>query len=305
MSDTEDEFAFLTDNATDLGLAAAPLPTVQRVSVKVDGGRSLSALIWGPGRPDIVTVHGGGQNAHSWDAFALALGRPLVAIDLPGHGHSSWREDRGYSPGQLAADVAPVVRTLAATPAVIIGMSMGDMTAVALAGQHPELFKGLVLVDVTPNARPREGDPAVELIRGPRRFRTFDEMVESTAKHLPHRDLAGLRRGVRHNARQDCDGSWVWRYDELPGWTGGDLHPVDPEELWRALERLHAPVLLVRGGGSATVREEDVAELLLRRPKSQATTIDGAGHNVQGERPVELARVLETFLSHLSDGSPT
>ncbi len=35
-----------------------------------------------------MLLHGGAQNAHTWDTVALALGRPLVAIDLPGHGHS-------------------------------------------------------------------------------------------------------------------------------------------------------------------------------------------------------------------------
>ena len=36
-------------------------------------------------------IHGGAQNAHTWDTVALALDRPLVALDLPGHGHSSHR----------------------------------------------------------------------------------------------------------------------------------------------------------------------------------------------------------------------
>ena len=42
------------------------------------------------------------MNAHTWDTVALALDRPLVAFDLPGHGHSSWRDDSTYSPDNLA-----------------------------------------------------------------------------------------------------------------------------------------------------------------------------------------------------------
>ena len=42
----------------------------------------------GEAPPELVLLHGGAQNAHTWDTVALALRRPLVAIDLPGHGHS-------------------------------------------------------------------------------------------------------------------------------------------------------------------------------------------------------------------------
>ena len=48
-----------------------------------------------------VLLHGGSQNAHTWDTVAMALDRPLVAIDLPGHGHSDGPGDRPE--GQLDA----------------------------------------------------------------------------------------------------------------------------------------------------------------------------------------------------------
>ena len=60
------------------------------------GGRTVSALVWGDAPAELVLIHGGGQNAHTWDTVALALDRPLVAIDLPGHGHSSWWEGGRY-----------------------------------------------------------------------------------------------------------------------------------------------------------------------------------------------------------------
>ena len=62
----------------------------------------------------MVFLHGGGQNAHTWDTVALALDRPLVAVDLPGHGHSDWPGDgRALDPGAMAEDVAKVIADLA------------------------------------------------------------------------------------------------------------------------------------------------------------------------------------------------
>lgn len=54
-------------------------------------------------------LHGGGQNAHTWDTVILGLGEPALAVDLPGHGRSAWREDGDYGPKLNAASLIPVL----------------------------------------------------------------------------------------------------------------------------------------------------------------------------------------------------
>src|SRR5688500_5826565 len=83
-----DEFSMFHENAEESGLLLDCPPAVQRVFTDLGDGRPLSSLVWGEGSPEYVFLHGGAQNAHTWDTVALALRRPLVAIDLPGHGHS-------------------------------------------------------------------------------------------------------------------------------------------------------------------------------------------------------------------------
>lgn len=58
----------------------------------------VSALRWGSEAPRVVFLHGGAQNAHTWDTVVLGLGEPALAVDLPGHGRSAWRDDGDYSP---------------------------------------------------------------------------------------------------------------------------------------------------------------------------------------------------------------
>jgi len=82
-----DEFGMFHENAAEYGIDFVP-PTVRREAVAMPDGRVISSLVWGVGEPEVVFIHGGGQNAHTWDTVALALGRPLLAVDLPGHGHS-------------------------------------------------------------------------------------------------------------------------------------------------------------------------------------------------------------------------
>jgi pimeloyl-ACP methyl ester carboxylesterase len=70
--------------------------------------------------------------------------------------------------------------------------------------------------------------------------------------------------------------------------------------LWDDLESVRAPLLLVRGGTSGVVGDEDVAELRRRRPEAEVVMVEGAGHSVQGDRPVELAGIIADFLDRAS-----
>ena len=182
-----DEFGLFHENAQEYGIPWRGPPKVRREFVEVNEGRRVSALVWGDDDPEIVLVHGGAQNAHTWDTVALALGRPLLAVDLPGHGHSDWRADRQYWPLENAIDVATVMRALAPSPRVVVGMSLGGLTSVALAARHPELVPRLVLVDVTPGVDREKAAPIAAFVAGPERFASFDEILERTVAFNPTR----------------------------------------------------------------------------------------------------------------------
>jgi pimeloyl-ACP methyl ester carboxylesterase len=293
---TYDEMGLFRENVDEAGLTWAGEPTVERRSVVIDGDRRVSALVWGSARPDIVLLHGGAQNAHTWDTVALALGRPLVAIDLPGHGHSDWRDDHNYWPAIIAEDVAAAVRVLAPDASMLVGMSLGGLTAWSLAAEHPELVRRLVIVDVTPGTDEAKAEPIRAFVSGPERFDSFDEILERTVQYNPTRSVSSLRRGVLHNAKELPDGGWTWRYDPMRNWSTEQSMP-DFASLWAAVDAVDAPLLLVRGGTSQVVGDEDIEELLRRRPATTVVTVDGAGHSVQGDKPVELARILEDFLT--------
>ena len=80
----------------------------------------------------------------------------------------------------------------------------------------------------------------------------------------------------------------------MRGWKQGADLSFTP--LWDDVARITAPLLLVRGGLSGVVSDEDVAELRRRNPGAEVAVVDGAGHSIQGDRPVELAAVLDEFL---------
>jgi pimeloyl-ACP methyl ester carboxylesterase len=288
-----DEFGLFHENAQEYDIPWRGPPTVRREFVDAGDSRQVSALVWGDGDPELVLVHGGAQNAHTWDTVALALDRPLVAVDLPGHGHSDWREDRRYWPVDNAGDVAAAMRALAPSPRPVVGMSLGGLTSVALAARHPELVPKLLLVDVTPGVDRDKAAPIAAFVAGPERFESFDEILERTVAFNPTRTESSLRRGILHNAREQDDGSWTWRYDRWRLGEGEDIPDFRP--LWDDVSKLEMPLMLVIGE-SGIVGDEDVAELRRRQPDVRVEVVEGSGHSVQGDRPVELARLIESFL---------
>ena len=300
-----DEFSMFGENIAEYSLTASAHPVVSRVTTELADGRQVSALKWGSESPRLVLVHGTAQNAHTWDTVALALGMPLLAIDLPGHGHSDWRQDASYTPQTLANDLAPVVAQHAPHAVAIVGMSLGGLTCLALAHGNPSLVRHLVMVDITPGVTSKKAKAVLDFINGPQSFASFDELLARTKEHNPTRSESSLRRGILHNARQLDDESWEWRYDRrgrsnnenAPREGEGESAAPRPDSLvlWEAISSLHCELLLVRGGISPVVDDEDVAELKRRKPNAVVEVADGAGHSVQGDRPVELAKILARF----------
>ncbi|MGO9872645.1 MAG: alpha/beta fold hydrolase [Acidimicrobiia bacterium] len=294
-----DEFGLFHENAEEFGLELRASPVVQRVAVEVGDGSQLSALRWGVDAPALVLLHGGAQNAHTWDTVALALARPLVAIDLPGHGHSSHRTDHRYWPADNAVAVETAVRALAPDANVVVGMSLGGLTALALTDRAPDLVRSLVLVDVTPGVNREKSSTIAQFIDGPEYFASFDEILERTVAFNPTRTESSLRRGILHNAIETPDGRWRWRYD-LPrrGSGDGDDGQIMPglDDLWDAVSRVRVPFTLVRGSLSPVVDDDDVAEIRRRNPNADVEVVEGAGHSVQGDKPLELARILSDRL---------
>ena len=157
-----EEFALLPERARELGLPPDCVPAVRREALELASGRRLSLLVWGRGPAQLVLVHGGALNAHTWDRVALLLGRPLIAVDLAGHGNSDWRADRGYS-----------------------------------RRAHAELVRRLVLVDVTPGSWATAARSITRFVHDAPRPATFEQLVDYAVASLPGGDTVAIQRAGR------------------------------------------------------------------------------------------------------------
>jgi pimeloyl-ACP methyl ester carboxylesterase len=315
-----DEFGLFHENAEEFGLPYDGPPTVRREFVALPDGRRVSALVWGTDDPEYVLLHGGAQNAHTWDTVAMAMDRPLVAIDLPGHGHSDGpNEVTGgqLAPMSLAEDVAVAIRELAPNARGVVGMSLGGLTTIALTAVAPDSVRAAVLVDVTPGVNAEKSKVISDFINGPESFDSFDDLLARTIQYNPTRTESSLRRGILHNAVQRDDGSWVWRYmrfrpraadgaeggEGAPGSDGGQAAAASEsafdrfQQLWDTVARIKVPLLLARGmREQSVVTDEDEVKLLEVLPSAKVEHFEEAGHSLQGDMPVELARSIVAFV---------
>lgn len=292
------EFSFLPDQAAALGTVA---PRATRLRHTLADGRTLSAVRYGEGDPEITLVHGAGLNAHTWDTTAILLGLPALAIDLAGHGDSDWRTDADYSPAHLAADLAAALPVWTTTPQLLVGHSLGGMTSSVLAATHPQLLRALMLVDIA---------PGIELSGGPAELREFftvtdfasrDEAVDRAMAFGFGGDRAATARGVFHNTRIRPDGRVEWKHhfahlaaQTLAAAPAGDDRGDRNLLFWAALEGAAMPVTLVRGT-RGYLSDEIVAEFARRLPAATVHTVD-AGHNVQENDPATLAGLIRQAL---------
>ena len=292
-----DELGLFHENAAEFGLPYLGPPRVRREKVAVAPGRYLSALVWGDAPAELVFLHGGAQNAHTWDTVALALDRPIVCIDLPGHGHSDAPAEGSLDVHTNALDVAAAVRALAPRASAVVGMSLGGLTTIALADSHPDLVRRAVLVDVTPRVEGPGAAAIIAFVNGPESFADFDELLARTIEFNPTRSESSLRRGILHNALQRDDGSWVWRYRRFTEGSASPERSLPTEDLWDSLERIQVPLMLVRGMRAGSVVDDDAeAELRRRQPNARIEHVAEAGHSIQGDDPLELARLITDFV---------
>jgi len=272
-------------------------------------GVRLAGERWPGSRPGAVVLllHGGGQTRHSWRRTARRLaasGRTAVALDARGHGDSEWHPAHDYTLDGFVEDLIKYVPTLPSPP-VLVGASLGGITSLIAAGEHPGLACALVLVDVVVRIEPT----GVARIRdfmtaSPEGFSSLEEVADAIAAYNPLRRRPHNLDGLRKNVRQRADGRWYWHWD--PAFMRIDDEPqrrIDPKRLRDAASRLTIPTLIVRGAHSDIVSEAGLADMLQLVPQAQTADVQAAGHMVAGDDNDIFAARLEAFLNQIDPES--
>jgi pimeloyl-ACP methyl ester carboxylesterase len=190
------------------------------------------------------------------------------------------------------------VERLRLSPLVVVGQSLGGLTALLLAAERPELVRGLVLVDAHPggggDAASHEANLA-DLRSSLRRWPVPFASPESAVAFFGGPSLTG--EAWAGGLEQRDDGWWP-RFDVDV--MVGTLREANSRSYWGAWERIACPVLVVRAGaGAGTVTEADARAMSDRGRDVRIVQLAGAKHDLHLDRPAEWRAALTAFLDEL------
>lgn len=262
-------------------------------------GISLHYTRTGGDKPPLVLAHGFSDDGLCWTPVAeqLEADYDVIMVDARGHGRSDAPE-QGYTPIDMAADLAGVITGLHLEKPAVLGHSMGGSTAMALAGLYPDL-PGAILVEDSGARIFMAGNGAEAQARRTQwRQRIINLQSKSRAELVAH-------------ARIDTP---TWSEAELGPWADAKLR-FNPNALNRdgaddvdwpqILRSITCPALLLyadptRGGGVTGERAAKMQELV---PQLQAVHVPGAGHNIRREQFARYMDAVSTFLAREMKGS--
>ena len=242
----------------------------------------------------VILLHGGGANAHWWDAVAvqLARNRPVYALDFRGHGDSNYPTNRFV--GAFNVDLEATLSRLGRDDVYLVGHSMGAAVALDHASRFPAT-RGLALVDLARGGPPGGGRRARLALAHRRSYRTREDAI-SRYRFLPEssRPDETIRRYIaEHSVHGEADGRFGYKFD--PKWFSLPSRPR-PD-----LTDVRCPTLLIRGGDSPLLSAEAADEFVSQLPKGRLIEIPDAGHHVLIDQPDLLFDAVEIFLRNCDD----
>ena len=267
----------------------------------VTEGLSFHYLDWGDeGRQTILLLHGIAQQAHSWDLVSLALSNRyrVVALDARGHGDTQWPSDGDYSLEAHQRDLDAFVEGVGLQGFILIGHSMGGRNACVFTSRRPEKVKALAIVDTGPEGG-RSGSQRIwRFVTLPDELDSYEEFARRVQEYTG-RPSWMVHGSLKHSLRQLPSGKWSWKYDKAIRRPGFSPSTWAPEEMWRCLDRIKCPTLVVRGANSDVLSPDTLERMLRVIPGSKGAVVANAGHLVPGDNTAGFLEVLETFLQGL------
>jgi pimeloyl-ACP methyl ester carboxylesterase len=255
----------------------------------------LHYLDWGnPAAIPMVLLHGLCSDAHYRDFLARNMRGDyhILALDHRGHGDSGWAQS--YGPKYYVLDIEAFVAQLGLDNIVLIGHSMGGISAIIYAARYPELVSRLVIVDIGPEIA-AAGIERMERERSsePEAFGSEEEAISYMKKIEPHQSDQFIRHQARYALRQDEKGRLRFKYDRTL--LGTELR--SPQWLWEYLSQVVCPSLLVRSVESDMLAAEVAERIGHSLAFGSVVDIEHASHSVPGDNPGAFEAAVRNFLS--------
>ncbi|HWZ30489.1 MAG TPA: alpha/beta hydrolase [Bryobacteraceae bacterium] len=241
----------------------------------------------GEGAP-VLLLHGLGSSTRDWEYQIppLAQSHRVIAMDVRGHGRSA-KPPGPYSVKQFASDAVALLRALDATPAHVVGLSMGGMIAFQMAVDSPETVRSLTIINSGPAMILRtvsqklliQSRYAVVRIFG---MRALARMVAGPL--FPQPEQAELRKKFEDRVAENDPKAYLASLSAINGWSVAER-----------IGNISCPVLIVAS-------DHDYTPVAWKRayaaqiPGARVAVLEDSRHAGPLDQPDQFNRVVLEFL---------
>jgi pimeloyl-ACP methyl ester carboxylesterase len=250
-----------------------------------------------------VLLHGVSNNAAIWSKIAegLSLNYDVFAIDFRGHGDSDWNSDGQYHHSHFVEDVIETIQTLRLMNIHLIGHSLGARIASLALLKQPNIAKSFTIVDYNPTIAAASSEKIkTDLLNTPDTFKTLEDYTKHLSKIYIFSDHSELTRMSNNDLRADQT-AWRLKFDKhvVRSLWSASRASIQPE-LWKAIDSIVVPTLIIRGKISAILNAKQAVTLNNILQNSTLVTVDRSGHSVITDNPDATLIVLLNFLNNNS-----
>lgn len=253
---------------------------------------------WGPPSAEriVLCVHGLTRNGRDFDELARTLaahGCRVIAPDLPGRGRSGWLERwSDYDNALYVAAMSAVVARSGAERVDWVGTSLGGFIGMEVAARAGHPIRRLVLNEFGARV------PATALRRIGASSGRYPEFADLAGVEAHLRDLlagfgplddAQWRHLAEHGAASSPEGGLRLAHD--PAVTVPFRWPFLTDfVLWHLWDRIHCPVLILRGAESDFLLPDTVRAMRARGPAAASGLVESVEFAGTGHAPALMSR---------------
>lgn len=237
----------------------------------------------------LLLLHSLALDRHVWHGLLTTLRRhrPIVTVDLRGHGESPVSTD--FTVEQMADDVAATLDAAGIEQVAVAGLSLGGSVAQAFATRHSRRTVALALIDTTAWYGPAAPEQWAD-----RAAKAHSAGMRSLSAFQLHRWFSD---GFRVEHPQLCE-------DLLERFARNDLasyeatcHALGAYDLRDDVGAIKVPTLVIVGSDDPATPPSHARDLQQRIPGATLQILKGARHLTPIERPKDVGDLLDTFFS--------
>ncbi|MBK9729584.1 MAG: alpha/beta fold hydrolase [Saprospiraceae bacterium] len=242
--------------------------------------------------PVLIILHGLFGSLDNWQSFSKTLSEKFTVytLDLRNHGKSPHTDSFSYP--LMALDVIQFLEGNQLNRVYLLGHSMGGKVVLEMLHQAAPQIEKAIILDIAPKSYPRGHDSVFDAMFS-LNLELTKTRIEADLKIMEYIPEFAVRQFILKNLDRDKEGNFFWKpnlkalyenYSEINKEINFK-HPIQKD------------VLFVKGSLSPYLNTQDERTIIEFLPHAQFKEVEGAGHWIHADKPLELLEIVNLYFA--------